>query len=149
MPVPTTWLGVIFVLVLFVPGLFYSWLAERRRASPPLSTFQEAGRVVLVSIMLDLVAFVTLMLVQVVRPDLVPYPTELLRGGGAYVADHYNLVLRTIALHGAITSGAVLAMHRALVARQRGDHTEQVSAWARLFRTERPDGRWFHTPGSI
>jgi hypothetical protein len=137
--VPTTWLGVVFFLVLIAPGLLFDMLAARRRAAPPESAFREAGRIVLASLWFDAFAFIVLVAVQQFAPGLLPDPAEMLRGGTGFVADNFNQVLGAILGFTLLAVGAVWVVHVVLVVRQ-GAPTRSESEWTRLFHGVRPEG---------
>ncbi|WP_346533799.1 DUF6338 family protein [Micromonospora sp. DPT] len=137
--VPTTWLGVVFFLVLIAPGLLFDLLAARRRAAPPESAFREAGRIVLASLGFDAFAFIVLVALQQLAPGLLPEPAEILRGGTRFVADNFNQVLGAILGFTVLAVGAVWMVHGVLVMLQ-GAPTRPESEWTRLFHGVRPEG---------
>lgn len=141
--VPSTWLSVLFFLLLIAPGLVFDLLAERRRAGADESAFREASRVALASTAFSGVALAVLALVRARRPAWMPDPRRLLGDGQDYLADEYRLILRALLIQVAIALGLALLTHTVL-ARTSGASIRQRSAWSSVLHHELPAGYQAH-----
>jgi hypothetical protein len=141
--VPSTWLSVLFFLLLIAPGLVFDLLAERRRAGADESAFREASRVALASTAFSGAALAILATVRALKPGWMPDPRRLLGDGQAYLADEYRLVLRALLIQVAIALVLALITH-AILAKTSGASIRQRSAWSSVFHYELPDGSQAH-----
>jgi Family of unknown function (DUF6338) len=137
--VPTTWLAVLFYVLLVAPGLLYDLLAERRRAKISESAFREASRTVLASLIISIISFSILAVIRWAHPAWMPDPNRLLGGAGDYIARHYRLILRTLLLEGGIALGIAGGFQWARTRRVRA-RLRPVSTWTKVFREECPQG---------
>lgn len=137
--VPTDWLAVLLFLVLVAPGMLFELLARRRRATLPESAFVLISRVILVSVAINVLVLLIFAVVQWHWPALVPDPAAMIRNGSDYVADNYRLVLVALLAQALLAASLVYLAHL-ILANGSGASTHTVSAWARVFRQERPKG---------
>jgi uncharacterized membrane protein YdfJ with MMPL/SSD domain len=70
--VPTTWLALLFFVLLVAPGLLYDLLAERYRAKAGESVFREISRTVLASLIISTLSFSILLAIRLMRPAWMP-----------------------------------------------------------------------------
>jgi Family of unknown function (DUF6338) len=137
--VPSTWLAVLFFVLLVAPGLLYDLLADRRRAKASESAFREVSRTVLASLIVSTISFSILVAIRWAHPAWMPDPNRLFTGKGDYVTGHYRLILRTLLIEGGIAlviaGGFQWARTRRVRARLR-----PVSTWTKVFREECPRG---------
>lgn len=141
--VPSTWLSIVFFLLLIAPGLLFDLLAERRRAGAEESAFREASRVALGSMVFSGVALGVLSLVRAARPEWMPDPGRLLADQQQYLADEYRLVLRALVIQVLIALLLAWWTHLA-IAKVTGAPIRQRSAWAAVFRHDLPAGTQAH-----
>jgi hypothetical protein len=141
--VPSTWLSVLFFLLLVAPGLVFDLLAERRRAGAGESAFREASRVALASTAFSGAALAVLATIRALKPEWMPDPRRLLGDGQAYLADEYRLVLRALLIQVAIALVLALVTH-AVLAKSGGASIRQRSAWSSVFHHELPAGMQAH-----
>jgi hypothetical protein len=141
--VPSTWLSVLFFLLLIAPGLVFDLLAERRRAGADESAFREASRVALASTAFSGAALAILATVRALQPKWMPDPRRLLGDSQAYLAEEYRLVLRALLIQVAIALILALVAH-AILAKTSGASIRQRSAWSLVFHHELPDGTQAH-----
>lgn len=137
--VPTTWLAVLFFVLLVAPGLLYDLLAERRRPPAGESVFREVSRTVLASLIISTLSVSILVAIRWARPGWMPDPDSLFSGTGDYVGRHYRLILRTLLLEGCISLSIAAGFHWIRATRVRV-RLRPVSTWTRVFREERPSG---------
>jgi hypothetical protein len=136
---PTTWLSVLFYVLLVAPGLLYDLLLERRRVKARESAFREVSRTVLASLIISVIAFGILAIVRAIKPAWMPDPRQLFSHTGGYLARHYPLVLRTLLIEGGIALGIAAGFQ--LVRFRRSDaRLRPVSTWTRVLREELPAG---------
>lgn len=141
--VPSTWLSVLFFLLLIAPGLVFDLLAERRRAGADESAFREASRVALASTAFSGAALAVLATARALKPEWMPDPRRLLGDGQEYLTDEYRLVLRALLIQVAIALVLALVTH-AILAKTRGASIRQRSAWSSVFHHELPPGKQAH-----
>lgn len=137
--VPTTWLAVLFFVLLVAPGLLYDLLAERSRPRAGESVFREVSRTVLASLIISTLSVSILVAIRWAWPGWMPDPDSLFSGTGHYVAHHYRLILRTLLVEGFIALSIAASFHWIRAARVRA-HLRPVSTWTRVFREECPAG---------
>jgi hypothetical protein len=137
--VPTTWLAVLFYVLLVAPGLLYDLLAERRRAKVSESVFREVSRTVLASLIISTISFGILVTIRWAHPSWMPDPDRLFAGTGDYVIRHYRLILRTLLLEGGIALAIAGGFQWARTRRSRA-RLRPVSTWTKVFREECPPG---------
>ncbi len=94
--IPQTVGALIGFLIFIAPGVLWELLRERHR--PPLdgSTFREAARVALMSVVLSGLAIGVLAGVHALASDVFFDPGAWLREGRRYVDDHYGRIVVTI-----------------------------------------------------
>ena len=141
--VPSTWLSVLFFLLLIAPGLVFDLLAERRRAGADESAFREASRVALASTAFSGAALAVLATIRTLKPEWMPDPRRLLGDEQAYLTDEYRLVLRALLIQVAIALVLALVTH-AVLAKTGGASIRQRSAWSSVFHHELPEGKQAH-----
>lgn len=137
--VPSTWVSVVLFLLLIAPGLLYDLLAQRRRVLPAESTFREASRVALSSLIFTAIGLAVVCLVRARWPALMPDPVGLLSGGSSYLAAHYLVVAGALGLEVVVALGAAWATH-AYLAHRHGAPLRQESAWTSVLRKSVPNG---------
>jgi hypothetical protein len=139
--VPTTWLALLFFVLLVAPGLLYDLLAERYRAKAGESVFREISRTVLASLIISTLSFSILLAIRLMRPAWMPDPDRLISGtsSGYYITRHYWLILRTLLLEGGIAL-AIAAGFQWIRAKRVRARLRPVSTWTKVFREECPPG---------
>lgn len=137
--VPTTWLAVLFFVLLVAPGLLYDLLADGRRAKAGESVFREVSRTVLASLIISTLSVSILVAIRWARPEWMPDPDRLFSGTGDYVVRHYRLILRTLLLEGGIALVIAAGFHWVQARRLRA-RLRPVSTWTKVFREECPPG---------
>jgi hypothetical protein len=137
--VPTTWLAVLFFVLLIAPGLLYDLLSEQRRLRAGESGFREASRTVLASLIISSLSVGILVAIRLVQPRWMPDPNSLFSGAGDYVTNHYRLILRTLFLEGIFALSIAAGFHWILTRRVRA-RLRTVSTWTRVFREDCPEG---------
>jgi hypothetical protein len=141
--VPSTWLSIVFFLLLIAPGLLFDLLAERRRAGAEESAFREASRVALGSTVFSGIALTALAVVRAVRPEWMPDPRRLLSDQQQYLADEYRLVLRALVIQVLLALLLAWLTHLTL-SKVTGAPIRQRSAWSTVFRHDLPAGKQAH-----
>jgi hypothetical protein len=141
--VPSTWLSVLFFVVLVAPGLLFDLLAERRRVGAPESAFREASRVVLASLVFSGLGLAAVVLVRTLEPAWMPDPDRLVAEPHQYLVEHYRLLLAALLVTGSVALGAAGLAHW-LLARKYGSGLRTLSTWRKVFRQERPAGTAAH-----
>ena len=141
---PSTWLAVLLFLLLILPGLVFVMLADRRRVSPPQSTFREISGVTVWSLI-----FTALSLAIALCVHLLWHPTQwlpdidaLVRDPGQYSREHYAIV--SGAVLGVVSLATLLstiphALYRLKNWKRRDRLIGSESAWQRAFVTDRDD----------
>jgi hypothetical protein len=137
--VPTTWLAVLFFVLVVAPGLLYDLLSEQHRLRAGESAFREASRTVLASLIISTLSVVILVAIRLAQPRWMPDPNSLFSGTGNYVTSHYRLILRTLLLEGIIALTIAAGFHWIRTRRIRA-RLRPVSTWTRVFREDCPDG---------
>jgi hypothetical protein len=135
--VPSTWLSVVFFILLVAPGLLFELLSERRRGGFKESAFREISRVVLASLGFSGLALGVLAIIRAVQPSWMPDPGMLFSTPAAYVAGHYRLVLWALVAEGVLALSAVWVVHLLLVWRY-GAPIRRVNTWRQVFRSDCP-----------
>lgn len=134
--IPTTTAQLFLFLALVAPGLYYELLRERRRPVIGESSFREASRIALASVLFDGAAVAVLAIVRAIQPAWMPDPRSWLAHPTLYVRAHYALISWTVLAGLALAFGfATLADQ--LNRKQRGNIHPQ-GMWFQLFRTDRP-----------
>ena len=141
--VPSTWLSVLFFVVLIAPGLFFDLLAERRRVGAPESAFREASRVVLASLVFSGLGLAVVALVRTLEPAWMPDPDQVVAEPHRYLVEHYRLILTALLLGGSVALAAAGFAHW-LLSRKYGAGLRTLSPWRKVFRQERPAGTTTH-----
>jgi uncharacterized membrane protein YidH (DUF202 family) len=141
--VPSTWLSVLFFVVLIAPGLLFDLLAQRRRVGVPESAFREASRVVLASLVFSGLGLVVVGLVRTLEPAWMPDPDRLVANPHQYLVEHYRLILAALLLGGSVALGAAGLAHWFL-GREYGSSLRTVSSWRKVFREDQPAGTATH-----
>ncbi|MEV8440749.1 DUF6338 family protein [Actinosynnema sp. NPDC051121] len=150
--VPQTLGAVASFLALVAPGIVFELLRERRRAGFKESSFREASRVALGSLVFTLSASVLLIAVgaavrAVSGVHVVVDLERLVSDGAAYVRAHPALVTTSV-LAELVLACALAALLDLLLARRRSEiaSVQQQTAWHQVFRRDRPPGSvpWVH-----
>lgn len=136
---PTTWLAVLFFVLLVAPGLLYDLLSEQHRLRAGESAFREASRTVLASLIISTLSVGILVAIRLAQPKWMPDPNSLFSGRGNYVTSHYRLILRTLLLEGVVALTIAAGFHWIRTRRLRA-RLRPVSTWTRVFRDECPHG---------
>lgn len=87
--IPEGFATVYAFLALVAPGLLFEMLRERRRPSLEQSSFREASRVALTSLVFTTAAVLLLMLIGLMVPGVLPDLASWVRDADAYVRDHF------------------------------------------------------------
>lgn len=90
--------AVISFFFFVAPGLTYELIRERRRPQVEESSFREATRIALASVLLSTLSVAVIALVRARRPELMPDPGAWLAKGNGYLIDEYRLIARTAGL---------------------------------------------------
>lgn len=138
--IPTTSLALILFALFVSPGLLFDLLSDRRRAGRSESSFREASRVVLASLLISGSVMVVLSYLRPRLPDLLADPGMLLRFGGPYVATHYQLVFTTLGVQLALSLAVAWGIHVLLVVIHRDATIRARSAWTQVFKVDPPAG---------
>jgi Family of unknown function (DUF6338) len=141
--VPSTWLSVLFFVVLIAPGLLFDLLAARRRVGAPESAFREASRVVLASVVFSVLGLAVVGLVRTLQPSWMPDPDRLVADPHQYWVEHYRLLLAALLVTGSVALGAAVLAHW-LLGRKFGSGLRTLSTWRKVFRQELPAGTAAH-----
>lgn len=137
--IPTSWLSVLFYLLLVAPGLLYDLLATRRRPLANESTFREISRIILASLIFSIVSFSLLLTVGSFIKGWLPDITQLLFHPSVYLPGHYFIAVRALITEGIIAFALVGGLHLAQLWRT-DVRLRPVSTWTRVLRQELPRG---------
>lgn len=137
-----TWLAVLLFLLLILPGLVFTMLAERRRASPSLSTFREISNVIVWSTSFTGASLLTAVIIHVVaEPDWLPDLDLFAQDPSRYASQNYFVTFGS--LLGIVGFATTLSgiPHLLFLYRNRmglGRFIRSESAWQQVFVTEKP-----------
>lgn len=134
---PSTWVSVVFFVLLIAPGLLFDLLAERRRVGLSESAFREASRVVLASLGFSALGLLLIGMIRVVHPPWMPSLRHLFGDPHSYIANNYDLILRALVIEAAVALAAAVGLHW-LLARGADAPLQHRSTWSRVFVDERP-----------
>lgn len=143
--IPETFGALLTFLGFVAPGVAYELLRERRRPSIEETTFREASRVALTSLVFTVTTLILLAVIRYFDSTLVADPSAWLREGDAYVQNNLPLVATTLCLHLAIAfSLAVIADW--LFRQSAPGRIVPGSIWFQLFRQRCPRNAtpWLH-----
>jgi hypothetical protein len=138
---PTTLTGLLLFVVLLLPGFVYLTGKERAGAERHVSPFRETVTIVTASITSEITVLILFAILRTIRPSLTPDVGALIRGGSAYLRDHYaQFAVWAISL---LALSTVLAYVVTFPAIRRGlaklhlsgpyPHSSAMSAWWVLF----------------
>jgi uncharacterized membrane protein len=136
---PSSWLTVVFFLLLVAPGLLFDLLAARRRVGVSESAFREVSRIVLASLAFSALGVTSVIACHVFWPTAFPELDKVLVDE-TYVRTNPRLVVT------AVVTGTAIAMVLAgvthwVLARAKPSKLRPVSLWAEALREECPPGR--------
>lgn len=142
---PDTLAALLGFLAFVAPGLAFEMLRERRRPSIEESSFREASRIALSSLVFSSAALLVLALIRTVRPSWFASPSAWLRGGSTYAAAHLGAVVASVAAF-LLVAVLLAAGVDHLLRRRAGGHIVTGSIWFSAFRLHRPPGAdpWVH-----
>ena len=103
--------AVLAFLGLIAPGLVFELLREHRRPQIKESSFREAGRIALTSLLFTLSGLAILSIIRVVWPEQMPDPGRWLREGARYMTENYRLVARALVLQLVLACSAAGLVH--------------------------------------
>ncbi|MFE4693969.1 DUF6338 family protein [Streptomyces sp. NPDC056749] len=127
---PTTFTGLILLVVLLLPGLTFVIVRERKGSERRPTPFRETGTVVFCSVLTELAVLVVFAVLRGVMPALTPDVGRLVREGVPYAQVHYaELVWWAGGLLAAAC--ALAAVAAAMTARV--PHSSAMSAWWVMF----------------
>lgn len=86
-------------MALIAPGLAYEALWEKRHPSRDQSTFREAGRTVLTSLLFISLSSAILALLRLRWPRFLFDPGEIVRGGAKFISDNFSLTIWALAIY--------------------------------------------------
>lgn len=134
---PSSWLTVVFFLLLVAPGLLFDLLAARRRVGVSESAFREVSRIVLASLAFSALGVTSVIACHVFWPTAFPELDKVLVGE-TYVRTNPRLVVTAVVTGTAIGSG-----RRDPLGSRSCEPFEaaKVSLWAEALREECPPGR--------
>jgi Family of unknown function (DUF6338) len=123
-------------LLLVAPGLTYELLRERERPTIEASTFREASRVALTSLVFTTVSLLVLIALASIFPSLLDLDGWI-DGGDRYVKEHYRVfggaVVAQLVISCGLAVGASAVINGGLRVRNR-----PVSAWYRTLYEKAP-----------
>ncbi|KPC86244.1 hypothetical protein ADL35_12210 [Streptomyces sp. NRRL WC-3753] len=135
---PSTFTGLVLLVVALLPGLAYTAVRERGRSERRVSVFRETGAMVFASAVSDLTVLGVFAVVRTVWPSATPDTGRLVREGGGYAQAHYaQLALWGVGL---LAVACVLAAVAGRWAPGR-PHPAVMSAWWVLFEHWHPGKR--------
>ncbi|KYK12964.1 MULTISPECIES: DUF6338 family protein [Streptomyces] len=125
---PSTFLGLVLLVVCLVPGFVYAAARDVRVPERTSSAFRETTRVVLASLAFDAMVLAAFAVARTAAPDVTPDTGRLVREGLGYVRQDYaRLTLWCCALL-VLAAGAALAAAR-LLPRGPGPLSVESSWW--------------------
>jgi Family of unknown function (DUF6338) len=137
--VPTTWLSVLFYVLLIAPGLLYDLLAARRRPLANESAFHEISRTVLAGLIFSMCSFVVLEGIDRFVRGWLPDTRELIFHSSLYLPSHYTIVVRALVAEGLLAFAFVWLFHFIQLRFTRA-RLRPVSTWTRVLRQELEPG---------
>lgn len=139
---PNSWVAAVLFIGMVAPGLLFDQLSESRRALPSESTFREASRVVLSSVIFTGIPITLIGAIRgIFSPTWLPDPGQYWRGGSNYFRDHYQLPLYTSLT---VIVSAFLLAYAANFALTRLEDAARIvrrSAWNQVFSRDCPKDR--------
>ncbi len=144
--IPDTVGATLSFLAFVAPGLLFELLRERRRPSLDESTFREAGRVALTSLLFTIAAITGLYALGRVNGDWFIDPTAWAIEGTGYLQRNLGLVARSLLTELALAMTLAVVVDRFLRRRAPGRITGSSDLWFQVFRVRRPGGStpWVH-----
>ncbi|MEV4329078.1 DUF6338 family protein [Streptomyces sp. NPDC049597] len=131
---PTTFTGLMLLVVLLLPGLTFVVVRERQGSERRPTPFRETGTVVFCSVLTELVTLALFAAARGLMPSLTPDVGRLVREGGSYARDQYVQLGWWAA--GLLLFSCALAAAAAAVTGKR-PHASIMSAWWVMF------DRWY------
>jgi Family of unknown function (DUF6338) len=110
--IPTTAAAVVGFLLFIAPGLVWELLRERDRPALTGSTFREASRVALVSVVCTGGAVLVVAVVRGLWAGAMPDPRLWIHEGSRYFEHHYRLIGRTLFVELGVACLLAWAPHR-------------------------------------
>lgn len=140
---PSSWFTVLAFFLFVAPGLLYDLCSAHKRIKRRESTFTEISRVALVSTLCSSVAMGVLVLTGALakkwwNKQPFPNPGALVRGGSAYVADHFTALVWACALGLVVSLATALLLFWATHFKETATIAYR-SAWQVVFRDHKPD----------
>lgn len=109
--IPESVFSLLFFVALIAPGLAYELLWEKRHPALEQSTFREASRTVLMSLVFSGISLGVLSLLRLRFDNFLVNTGEFIRTGEAYVLRNYGLIGWTLGLQVALALALVLLAH--------------------------------------
>ncbi|MEV4822577.1 DUF6338 family protein [Micromonospora sp. NPDC049274] len=131
MTMPTTVVGVVFVLVIFLPALAFSTVRSLRFPEIATSQLRELSRAVTIGFVCDVAALGGFVLVRLIAPRSTPDVTAWVVQGGAYARSHFATIAGWSL--GLLILAVVIAALAALVVPRGITNLGPDSSWWRLF----------------
>lgn len=137
---PDGWSTALAFLLFVAPGIVFDLLSRHRRTEVDESSFREASRVALSSLVFSLPASALVVLVST-QLDRVTRAAHRLASGNAVLISADGLVILLVMLAElALACLFAVITHLALRASAKSSDIELISAWTRVFRRDCPAG---------
>ena len=140
--VPSTLATFAAFLMLVAPGLVFEIRRERRRPALEETTFREASRVALTSLLFSGASLAALSIVRAARPSLLPDLGLWLHQGNGFLVSRYRLVARAGLAEVALAIGIALGVDAWLARFRSKGHIAPYGLWYQVFRVDRLQGQW-------
>lgn len=151
---PTSFTGLLIFIAALAPGFAFLMVVERGpRSQVERSVLRETACIVLASVLSNAVAGALFAIARSLAPKYTPRPSELVKGGKTYVADHlglvamWSLVFFAVALTMAVVAAGILNRPRVMQSIRAWRITKWLvpeagvtmdSAWWKLLKVELP-----------
>jgi hypothetical protein len=135
---PGTWVSLLLFLLFIAPGLFYDLRSERRKPGEEETTFREAGRVALSSVLLSGSSFLLFALASCLAPTWFIDLAQYVKSPTTYIGQHFWLATRSLAYQEVLALGLAEAAAYVQNRRYGGPTISPIGVWFRVFHAERP-----------
>lgn len=137
----STWTSLIFFLLFVAPGLFFDLLSRRRKVAVDESTFQEAGRVALSSVLFGMLGTpAALGYLWLTQRGQVSNLGRIFVADSSYIEAHAWTVIGVVATYVITSLMAAWIVDWLIVRRHGAPLTPTRSIWTEVFRESRPSG---------